>query len=78
MRKTISITLDDDVLQALDMMTKTLNITRSAFLQYALQLALQRQQTKELEEQHRQGYLTHPVSADEFCDWEDEQEWGNA
>lgn len=77
MRKTISITLDENMLQAVDMMTKTLNITRSAFLQYALQLALQRQQTKELEEQHRQGYLTYPVSAGEFSDWEDEQEWGD-
>jgi predicted transcriptional regulator len=34
--KTISITLDDDILQAVDVMTKMLDMTVSAFVQDAL------------------------------------------
>jgi len=75
--KTITITLDDEVLQAVDITTRTLKMTRSALTQYALQLVLQRQHTRELEEQHRQGYLKKPVVESEFSDWEDEQEWGD-
>ena len=75
--KTIAITLDDEIVQAVDTMTKNLNTSWSAFAQYALQLALQREHIKELEKQHRQGYLKHPVQNDEFNDWEDEQVWGD-
>lgn len=30
---------------------------------------------EDLEERHRKGYLRHPVTAEEFSDWEDEQIW---
>lgn len=40
----------------------------------ALQLAMQQQHIRELEEKHRQGYLKHPVAEEEFSIWEDEQE----
>ncbi len=75
--KTVSITLDDEILQAVDTLSKTLGMTLSKFMEHALQLALHQQRIKELEEKHRQGYLKKPVKAGEFSDWEDEQEWGD-
>jgi len=71
-----SITLDDEVLQEVKVLTQSSGTTLSAFTQYALQLALQRQHIKELEAKHRQGYLQQPVKEGEFSGWEDEQTWG--
>jgi predicted transcriptional regulator len=75
--QTISITVDDQLLQAVSITADKLDMTLSAFMQYALQLALKRQQIRELEEQHRQGYLKKPVTEGEFNDWEGEQVWGD-
>ena len=76
--QTISITVDDHLLQAVNDMANKLDMTLSAFMQYALQLALKRQQIRELEEQHQQGYLMKPVTEGEFSDWEGEQVWGDS
>ncbi|MCP4396045.1 MAG: CopG family transcriptional regulator [bacterium] len=75
--KTISVTVNDDLFQAVDRTTETLHITRSTFMRHALQMAIHRQQTAQQEERHRQGYLKQPVEDGEFSDWEDEQEWGD-
>ena len=75
--KTISITVDDDILHAADTLSKTLGMTLSAFTEHAFRLALYQQRIKVLEEQHRQGYLKHPVEEHEFRVWEDEQTWGD-
>jgi metal-responsive CopG/Arc/MetJ family transcriptional regulator len=74
---TISITLDKEMLQAVESLSHALGMTLSAFMTHALQLALQQQRIKELEEKHRQGYLNHPVGEEEFSVWEDEQVWGD-
>ena len=75
--KTISITLDDNTLQAVNTLTKTSGMPLSEFVEYALQLALQQQRIRELEEKHKQGYLKKPVEKGEFSDWENEQVWGD-
>lgn len=74
---TVSITLDDEILQAVDTLSKTLGVTLSKFMEHALKLALQQQRIRELEEKHKQGYLNKPVQAGEFSNWEDEQAWGD-
>lgn len=75
--KTISIIVDEEILQAADTLSRTLGMTLSAFTEHAFRLALRQQRIKTLEEQHRQGYLKQPVEEGEFSVWEDEQIWSD-
>ncbi|MDZ7699795.1 MAG: CopG family transcriptional regulator [Deltaproteobacteria bacterium] len=71
-------TLDDDLVQAVDDVSKQLKTSRSAFARKALQEALARYRLEEMERKHRQGYQRQPVDRDEFSVWETEQDWGEA
>ncbi|MGA1875554.1 MAG: CopG family transcriptional regulator [bacterium] len=75
MMKTVQMTLDEDLVAEVDKAAKQLGITRSALTREALRSALARLREKEMERQHRQGYLNKPAKPDEFSDWEDEQVW---
>ena len=75
--RTIQMTLDDDLVKAIDKVIKKLHTTRSAFTRHALKDALEKFRLERLEEKHRKGYELHPVNKDEFSIWEDEQEWGD-
>ena len=75
--RTIQMTLDDDLVKAVDRVSKELNTSRSAFTRKALQEALARYKMKQLEQKHRRGYEQNPVETDEFSIWETEQAWGN-
>ena len=75
--RTIQMTLDDDLVKAVDRMAKKLCTSRSAFTRKALRDALVRYSLEQLEHKHRQGYEGHPVAADEFSVWETEQAWGD-
>ena len=70
-------TLDDDLVKAVDRVSKQLHTNRSAFTRKALREALARYTLEQMERNHRQGYERHPVSADEFSVWESEQAWGD-
>jgi metal-responsive CopG/Arc/MetJ family transcriptional regulator len=74
--KTIQMTLDDDLVKAVDRVSKELHINRSAFTRKALREALSRHSLEQLERRHRQGYEQHPVDTDEFSVWETEHDWG--
>ena len=74
--KTIQMTIDEPLLAKVDQMIQTLNMTRSAFIREALELALRRQAMAELERKHAEGYARHPVEPGEFDVWEGEQAWG--
>lgn len=74
--KTIQMTIDEPLLNAVDKLIANLNTTRSAFIREALILALQRYKTSQLEQKHAAGYVRHPVEPGEFDIWEDEQTWG--
>ena len=50
-------TLDEDLIRAVDSVAKELRTTRSAFTRSALQRAIARIRMEKLEERHRQGYL---------------------
>lgn len=75
--KTIQMTLDEDLVQAVDRVAKQLHTNRSAFTRKALREALSRYGIEQLEQQHRHGYEHHPAAADEFSVWETEQAWGD-
>jgi metal-responsive CopG/Arc/MetJ family transcriptional regulator len=75
--KTIQMTLDDDLVKAVDRVSKELHTNRSAFTRKALREALSRYSLERMEREHRQGYERHPVAADEFSVWEPEQTWGD-
>ena len=74
--RSIQMTLDDDLVQTVDEIVRSLNTTRSAFTRNALREAIKGYKIRVAEEQHRYGYLQHPVQDDEFSIWEEEQEWG--
>ena len=75
--KTIQMTLDDDLVKAVDHVSKQLHTNRSAFTRKALREALARYSLEQLERKHRQGYERHPDGTDEFSVWETEQAWGD-
>jgi metal-responsive CopG/Arc/MetJ family transcriptional regulator len=75
--RTIQMTLDDDLVKAVDRVSKELNTNRSAFARKALRDALARYSLEQLERKHRRGYEQQPVAADEFSVWETEQTWGD-
>jgi len=75
--RTIQMTLDDDLVKAVDRVSKKLHKSRSAFTRRALREALERLNLEQLERKHQQGYKLHPAAEEEFSVWEMEQTWGN-
>jgi len=75
--KTVQMTLDEDLVKAVDQVANELHTTRSAFTRMALREALTCHHLKQLERKHRQGYEKQLVSSDEFSVWETEQAWGD-
>jgi metal-responsive CopG/Arc/MetJ family transcriptional regulator len=73
--RTIQMTLDDDLVDAVDKVVKKLKTTRSAFTRQALRNAITKANIKQMEGKHREGYKKKPVSKSEFSIWESEQEW---
>jgi metal-responsive CopG/Arc/MetJ family transcriptional regulator len=73
----VQMTLDDELVEAVDKVVEDLKTTRSSFTRNALREALERYHALRLEEQHRRGYERHPVAKDEFSVWEKEQDWGD-
>ena len=74
--RTIQMTLDEDLVKAVDRVSKKLRTSRSAFTRKALREAIARYSVEQLELKHRQGYERNPVDAEEFSVWEAEQAWG--
>ncbi|MBI5097738.1 MAG: ribbon-helix-helix protein, CopG family [Nitrospirae bacterium] len=75
--RTIQMTLDDDLVAAVDMVVKKLKTSRSAFTRKALKDAVKQVNINVLEKKHKKGYERYPVGKTEFNVWESEQEWGN-
>ena len=73
--RTVQMTLDQDLVTAVDKAARRLGTTRSAFTRHALREALERVRQKALEERHRRGYADKPVRPGEFDAWESEQVW---
>ena len=75
--RTIQMTLDDDLVAAVDRVVKKLHTTRSAFTRKALKDAVRQVNADLLEKKHKIGYARHPAGKTEFSVWESEQEWGD-
>lgn len=73
--KVVQMTLDEDLVAAVDRVVKKLGTSRSAFTRQALREAVERARLKSLERKHRDGYLRKPVRRGEFSVWETEQVW---
>ncbi len=74
--KTIQMTIDEHLLKTVDRMTQARNTTRSAFIRDALEAEIRRQQIREDEIRHAQGYASKPITPGEFDTWLGEQDWG--
>jgi predicted transcriptional regulator len=75
--KTVQMTLDEQLVKAVDSAARKLGTTRSGFTREALRAALKEVRVRELESKHREGYKRRPVKRGEFSDWESEQVWGD-
>ena len=76
--KTVQMTLDEDLVKAVDKAAKRLGTSRSSFAREALRSALKKVRMSALERKHRAGYEHKPVKRGEFDGWENEQAWGDA
>jgi metal-responsive CopG/Arc/MetJ family transcriptional regulator len=76
--KTVQMTLDDDLVKAVDEIAKQQKTSRSEFTRKALRNALKQFRDEQLEKAHRLGYEQKPIAPKEFDIWEDEQQWGDA
>ncbi len=73
--RVVQMTLEEDLVRAVDSAARKLGTSRSAFARKALREALARQRDRALEERHRAGYARKPVRRAEFEVWESEQVW---
>jgi len=73
--KTVQMTLEENLIVAVDKAAKRMGTTRSGFTREALKLALEKVRIRELERKHREGYQRKPVRPGEFSDWGHEQVW---
>ena len=68
-------TLDEELVAAVDRVARKLGTSRSAFAREALREALTRVRVRDLEQKQRAGYARKPVRRGEFDVWEREQAW---
>ena len=73
--KTVQMTLEPELVRAVDRTARRLGVTRSSFTRQALRSALRRLETEELDRRDREGYRRKPVRRGEFDIWLAEQVW---
>ena len=74
--KTIQMTIDEQLLKAVDKLSRARKTTRPAFIRDALGAVIRRERIREQESRHAEGYAHKPVAAGEFDAWVNEQDWG--
>ncbi len=74
--RTVQLTLNEELVEAVDKLAAELGTTRSAFTRDALRAALVRARERALEQKHREGYRRKPVKRGEFSLGLGEQAWG--
>jgi metal-responsive CopG/Arc/MetJ family transcriptional regulator len=73
--RTVQMTLEPELVAAVDRAARRLGVTRSAFTRRALEAALDRLRREALERRDREGYRRKPVRRGEFDVWHAEQVW---
>jgi CopG family transcriptional regulator / antitoxin EndoAI len=74
--KTIQMTIDERLLKLVEKLSRDRRTTRSAFIREALEAQIRREQIREAEMRHAEGYARKPVAPNEFDVWFGEQDWG--
>lgn len=64
--RTVQLTLNEDLVKAVDKVAAELGTTRSGFTREVLRAALVRAKERALEKKHREGYLRKPPRRGEF------------
>lgn len=76
--RTVQLTLDEELVSAVDETAARLGTTRSGFTRQALRQALAQVRERALEQKQREGYVRKPVKRGEFSKWETEHAWGDS
>ena len=71
--RVVQMTLDPELVAAVDSLAAEMKTSRSAFTRDALRAAVERQRIIRLEKRHQDGYERSPVQAGEFMTWDDEE-----
>ncbi|MEK7269757.1 MAG: ribbon-helix-helix domain-containing protein [Planctomycetota bacterium] len=74
--RTIQMTLDDDLVTAIDELAGRLGATRSALTRQALRDVLRKHEVEAMERRERAGYARVPESPSELAFPPGEQAWG--
>lgn len=75
--KTIQLTIEEPLLEAVDAVVNQLQTTRSAFVRETLHLLLHRWRVLVMEQRQIDAYSHQPQPADELADWLAVQDWGD-
>jgi Arc/MetJ-type ribon-helix-helix transcriptional regulator len=75
MTKTISLRLNQRLLRAIEVASKSAHKDRSEVVSEALELWLERRAAAEKVRRHREGYARHPVGRNEFAPVLKAQTW---
>lgn len=76
MTKTIQMTLDETLLERIDVAVAEIGTSRSAFIRNAVEMALKPLRIHRLEAQQIAGYKAQPVSEEEITEWDSSRVWG--
>lgn len=76
--RTVQLTLDEELVEAVDKVAAGLGTSRSGFTRDALRAALARTRERALERKHHDGYQRMPVKRGEFILGLDGQAWGES
>jgi metal-responsive CopG/Arc/MetJ family transcriptional regulator len=73
--KVVQMTLEPELVAAVDKAARRVGLTRSAFARRALEAALERVDRADRDRRDREGYRRKPVRRGEFDVWLKEQVW---
>ena len=71
--RTVQMTLEPELVAAVDRAARRLRISRSTFTRRALAAELERLRVVALERRHREGYVKKPARRGEFNAWHAQQ-----
>jgi len=74
--RTVQLTLDEELVEAVDKIAAELGTSRSGFTRDALHSALERSRERAQEQKHREGYRRKPVKRGELNLGAEAQAWG--
>ncbi|MBA3354666.1 MAG: ribbon-helix-helix protein, CopG family [Pyrinomonadaceae bacterium] len=74
--ETIQLTIEESLLAEAEQTARSLEMSRSDFIEEAVERDLRQREIIAMERKHAQGYARQPQASDEVGEWESEQEWG--